>query len=129
VREADCCTISSYRFPKSGSLIRGEKIDKFETLEKAIQDRYLAPEQQSYVNDELLLEARDAMSAPFMKVVGMDKLRERQSNLKFTEDITICNSTINQAGTLPALENLRTLCLQSSCIANWKVANDIETWI
>lgn len=112
-------------FPNSGSLIRGEKIDKFETLEQAIQERYLAPEQQSYVNDELLMEACDALSAPFMKVVGMDKLRERQSNLKFTEDITICHSTINQAGKLIALDSLRSLCLQSSCIASWKVVNDI----
>lgn len=106
-------------------MIRAEKIDKFETLEKAIQDRYLATEQQSYVNDELLMEARDALSAPFMKVVGMDKLRERQSNLQFTEDITICNSTINQAGKLPSLDNLRTLCLQTSCIADWKVVSEI----
>lgn len=71
------------------------------------------------------MEARDALSAPFMKVVGMDKLRERQSNLKFTEDITICHSTINQAGKLPALDSLRSLCLQSSCIADWKVVSDI----
>jgi hypothetical protein len=55
---------SRYRFPKSGSLIRSEKINKCETLEKAIQDRYLATELQSYVNDELLMAARDAMSAP-----------------------------------------------------------------
>lgn len=123
VQENKNCEI--FRFPTSGSLIRAEKIDKFETLEKAIQDRYLAPEQQSYVNDELLMEARDALSAPFMKVVGMDKLRERQSNLKFTEDITICNSTINQAGSLPSLDSLHSLCLQSSCIANWKVVSDI----
>lgn len=114
-----------FRFPKSGSLIRAEKIDKFESLEKAIQERYLAPEQQSYVNDELLMEARDALSAPFMKVVGMEKLRERQSNLKFTEELTICHSTINQAGSLPALDSLRSLCLQSSCIANWKVVGEI----
>ena len=106
-------------------MIRAEKIDKFETLEKAIQERYLAPEQQSYVNDDLLMEACDALSAPFMKVVGMEKLRERQSNLKFTEELTICNSTINQAGKLPSLDNLRSLCLQSSCISNWKVVKDI----
>lgn len=106
-------------------MIRAEKIDTFETLEQAIQDRYLATEQQSYVNDELLMEARDALSAPFMKVVGMDKLRERQSNLQFTEDITICNSNINQAGKLPLLNNLRTLCLQTSCIADWKVVSEI----
>lgn len=106
-------------------MIRAEKIDKFETLEKAIQDRYLASEQQSYVNDDLLMEARDALSAPFMKVVGMDKLRERQSNLQFTEDITICNSTINHAGKLPLLNNLRTLCLQTSCLADWKAVGEI----
>lgn len=114
-----------FRFPKSGSLIRAEKIDKFESLAKAIEDRYLAPEHQSYVNNELLMEACDALSAPFMKVVGMDKLRERQSNMQFTEDITICNSTINQAGKLPSLDNLRSLCLQSSCIADWKVVGEI----
>lgn len=106
-------------------MIRAEKIDKFETLEKAIQDRYLASEQQSYVNDDLLMEARDALSAPFLKVVGMEKLRERQSNLQFTEDITICNSTINRAGKLPSLNNLRTLCLQTSCIADWKAVGEI----
>lgn len=71
------------------------------------------------------MEARDALSAPFLKVVGMDKLRERQSNLAFIEDITICQSTINQAGLLPPLDSLRALCLQSSCIANWKVVNEI----
>lgn len=57
------------RFPKSGSLIRPEKIDKSESLEEAIRDRYLAPEKQSYINDELLMQARDALSAPFMKVI------------------------------------------------------------
>lgn len=113
------------KFPKSGSLIRSEKIHKFETLEDAIRERYLPPEQQSFINDELLNEARDALSAPFMKVVGMEKLRERQSKLKFTEDITICHSTINQAGKVPELDSLRTLCLQSSCISNWNVVNDI----
>lgn len=55
----------------------------------------------------------------------MDKLRERQSKLKFTEDISICHSTINTAGKLPEFESLQTLCLQSSCIGSWKIVNDI----
>ena len=59
---------SIYRFPSSGSLIRAEKINKFETLEEAIRERYITSEKQSYINDELLMEARDALSAPFMKV-------------------------------------------------------------
>lgn len=117
------------RFPKSGSLIRSEKIDKFETLENAIRERYLPPEQQSFINDQLLNETRDALSAPFMKVVGMDKIRERQSKLKFVEELTICHSTINQAGKLPALDSLRQICLQSSCIANWKVVHEIVSQI
>ena len=50
-------------------MVRSEKIEKFETLEEAIRDRYLPPEKQSYINDELLMEARDALSAPFMKVI------------------------------------------------------------
>lgn len=60
--------LPSPSYPKSGSLIRCEKIDKFESLEEAIKDRYLAPDKQSYINDELLMQARDALSAPFMKV-------------------------------------------------------------
>lgn len=59
---------SFYRSPKSGSLIRSEKIDKYETLEDAIRDRYLPPQHQSFINDELLNQTRDALSAPFMKV-------------------------------------------------------------
>lgn len=64
-----------------------------------------------------------------LKVVGMDKLRERQSKLKFLEELTICNSTINQAGKLPELDNLGSICLQSSCIANWKVVYEISSQI
>lgn len=59
----------------------------------------------------------------------MDKLRERQSKLKFTEDISICHSTINEAGRLPDLDALQTLCLQSTCIGNWKTVSDIVTQI
>lgn len=59
----------------------------------------------------------------------MDKLRERQKNLKYTEDMTICHSTINQPGNLPELDSLRSLCLQSSCISSWKDLNDIVTQI
>lgn len=59
----------------------------------------------------------------------MDKLRDRQSKLKFTEDITICHSSINQAGNLPELDNLRSICLQSTCIDNWKVVYDIFSQI
>jgi Leucine-rich repeat (LRR) protein len=113
------------RFPTSGSLIRSEKIDKFESLENAIQERYLAPEGFYEVDDELLMEARDALQASFLKVVGMDKIREKQGNLKAIEDITICHSTINKAGKLPDLESLKLLCLQSSCIADWNVVDDI----
>ncbi|KAG5673552.1 hypothetical protein PVAND_003592 [Polypedilum vanderplanki] len=117
------------KYPKSGSLIRSEKIEKFETLENAIRERYLPPEQQSYINDQLLNETRDALSAPFMKVIGMEKIRERQSKLKFIEELTISNSTINEAGKLPELDSLRSICLQSSCIATWKVVHDIASQI
>lgn len=55
----------------------------------------------------------------------MEKLRARQSKLKFTEDITICHSTINQAGKLPELDSLQTICLQSSCISDWDTVYDI----
>jgi hypothetical protein len=106
-----------------------EKIDDFQSLEDAIQERYLPQQKQSYISDELLLEARDALSAPFMKVVGMEKLSERQSKLMYTEDVTICYSTINEAGKLPHLDNLKTLCLQSSCISNWKTVYEIVTQI
>lgn len=59
----------------------------------------------------------------------MDKLRERQSKVKFMEDISICHSTINQSGNLPELDSLQSLCLQSSCIGSWKVVNEIVSQI
>lgn len=117
------------RFPTSGSLIRSEKIEKFETLENAIKTRYSSPEALCAVDDDLLAETRDALQASFLKVVGMDKIREKQGNLKTVEEITCCISTINAAGKLQDLENLQSLCVQSSCIANWKVVNDIVAQI
>lgn len=59
----------------------------------------------------------------------MEKLRERQSKVKFMEDISICHSTINQSGKLPEFESLQSLCLQSSCIGNWNVVNEIVSQI
>lgn len=75
------------------------------------------------------IEKKNLICLIFFKVIGMEKLRERQSKLKFTEDISICHSTINQAGMLPELDNLQTLCLQSSCLSSWKTVNEIVTQI
>lgn len=98
-------------------------------MENAIKTRYSSSEGLSAVDDELLAETRDALQASFLKVVGMDKIRQKQANLKAVEEITCCNSTINSAGKLLDLENLQSLCVQSSCISNWKVVNDIVTQI
>lgn len=111
--------------PTAGSLIRPEKIGKYETLAEAIHHRYLATAQESVVDVQLMQEAQDMLAAPFLEVVGMDKIRKRQGHMEYTNDITIVDSTINAAGVLTDLTRLTTLCLKSSCISDWKTISDI----
>ena len=106
-------------------MIRPEKIVKFESLGSAIHDRYLCSEQDSSVNEKLMVEAQEAISASFLEIVGMDQIREKQKHLELIHDITIANSTINSIGIMPMLCNLTNLCLKSSCISDWKILSEL----
>lgn len=106
-------------------MIRPEKIEKFESLGAAIDNRYLCSEQDSSVNEKMMVEAQEAFAASFLEIVGMDQIREKQKHLELIHDITIANSTINSVGIMPMLCNLTNLCLKSSCIADWKVLSEL----
>lgn len=85
----------------------------------------MATAQESVVDVQLMQDAQDMLAAPFLEVVGMDKIRKRQGHMEFTNDITIVDSTINTAGVLSDLTRLTTLCIKSSCISDWKTISDI----
>ena len=106
-------------------MIRPEKIEKFESLGSAINNRYLCSEQDSAVNEKIMVEAQEAFAASFLEIVGMDQIREKQKHLELIHDITIANSTINSIGKMPVLQNLTNLCLKSSCVSDWKVLSEL----
>lgn len=110
-------------------MIRREKIDKYETLAKAIEEKYSSSEMDCAISSDLLQETRDGMTAKFLEVVGMEKIREKQKHLEYITDITIIDSSINETGILTNLLNLNSLCLKSSCISNWNTVVDLLTQI
>lgn len=110
--------------PYSGSMVRIEKINQFESLEEAIYDRYY--EKEGNPLDEFLIkEAQKFMHAPLLEIVGMEKISKKQSHLGDLTDISVCNCNINEAGNLGQLKSVISLDVSSTLIWNWGIVVDI----
>ncbi|XP_063699303.1 tubulin-specific chaperone E [Culicoides brevitarsis] len=111
--------------PYSGTLVRLEKLlGDFQTLEEAIIDRYY--EKDEIVLDESLIkEARQFMHAPLLEIVGMDKIRQKQSHLDELCDVSVAGAPINRCGDLTRFRQITNLDLSSTLISNWGVVMQV----
>lgn len=110
--------------PYSGSMVRIEKINQFQTLEEAIFDRYYE-KNENVVDEFLMKETQQFMHAPLLEVVGMDKLRKKQSHLGDLVEISVSGTNVNFAGNLGQFKNVTNLDLSSTLIWKWKTVADI----
>lgn len=110
--------------PYSGSLMRAEKVNQFETLEEAIFDRYYEKEENP-LDEFLLREAQQFMHAPLLEIVGMDKISKKQSHLGQLSDVSVAFCNVNFAGNLGQFKNLTSLDVSSTLIWNWRIVAEI----
>lgn len=70
----------STRYPKSGSFVRKEKVNSGQSLIRAIKTRYgyREDEMTAKINEQSLLQFQQAINAPFLQLVGFDKVADKQ---------------------------------------------------
>lgn len=115
--------------PTSGSMIRPEKAEKFQSLQDAVRERYLQSDGDDALDAELLKETQSQLHAPLFEIVGMDKVAKRQSNPDKLKDVSVAISTVNNAGDLSSLTCLTTLNISSTLVWNWQIVAEIAMQI
>jgi Leucine-rich repeat (LRR) protein len=104
----------------SGSFVRVSKISPGVSFEAAVRDRYGS----SDGSDPLEIErVRKLMNAPFVEMVGFDKVNQTQSDFARLRTISVRTMGVNGAGDDlgSMVTNLNLLDIAESLIANWDV--------
>uniref|UniRef100_A0A2M4BKB2 Tubulin-specific chaperone E n=1 Tax=Anopheles marajoara TaxID=58244 RepID=A0A2M4BKB2_9DIPT len=115
------------RLPNAGSMIRGEKLTKFQTLEQAIVEKYIVTENTLRVDSEMLRAVQKQLHASLFEIVGMEKIGVKQSNLQQLVDVSVRYCPVNAAGDLSHFANLQMLDVSSTLLWNWsQVGNIVE---
>lgn len=113
--------------PNAGSMIRGEKLTKFQTLEQAIVEKYIVTENTLRVDSEMLRAVQKQLHASLFEIVGMEKIGVKQSNLQQLVDVSVSYCPVNAAGDLSHFANLQMLDVSSTLLWNWsQVGNIVE---
>lgn len=110
--------------PYSGSMVRLEKLGEFQTLEEAILDRYYEKD-ENVLDEYLIKETRQFMHAPLLEIVGMDKIRKKQSNLDELMEVSVAGAPVNKCGDLTQFQNVTNLDLSSTLISNWAIVLEV----
>lgn len=105
-------------------MIRATKLAPFESVRQAIETRYIfSPEQP--IDDDLMKEAQRNMRATKFEIVGVEKIRNKQSRWEDLYDISLAQSNVSFADDLSLLVNLNVLDLTGTLIWNWKIVASI----
>lgn len=72
------CVHEWYRKLDAGSFVRANKIKANVEFSQALSDRYLKSSIDGYADKLLISELRDEMNAPFLELVGFEKVGQKQ---------------------------------------------------
>ncbi|XP_037047366.1 tubulin-specific chaperone E [Bradysia coprophila] len=108
--------------PLAGSMIRPEKVRRFETVRDAIENRYILTPIEDDLNFD---DFQMVIGAPLMEFVGVEKTWKKQSDMKALTHVVLPDSNVNAPGDLTPLKNLSELVLSASLIWNWQTVGDI----
>uniref|UniRef100_A0A182SE86 Tubulin-specific chaperone E n=1 Tax=Anopheles maculatus TaxID=74869 RepID=A0A182SE86_9DIPT len=117
------------RSPTAGSMIRSEKLTKFQTLEQAITEKYTMTADTLRLDSEMIRAVQKQLHAPLFEVVGMEKVGGKQSNLQRLVDVSVRNCPVNAAGDLSNFVNLQMLDVSGTLLWNWTVVGNIAEQI
>jgi hypothetical protein len=77
------CVAYNYRHPTSGSFVRFEKLNLGRSVPAAVRDRYgeVKNDVTAGINKEELSLLKCKMNAPFLEVIGFDKVNKMQRSV------------------------------------------------
>lgn len=73
-----------HRKAGAGSFVRASKIGASRDFAQALTERYTADAGQAFADETLLRELQNEMNAPYLELVGLDKIsrKQRYSNME-----------------------------------------------
>lgn len=107
-----------------GSMIRPGRLEPRHSLRSAIEYKYILTADYA-VDSRLMAETQRKLHASIFEIVGMDKLKEKQSHWDDLRLVSIQSSGVYMAGILTQLSNLIELDLTDSLISDWGTIADI----
>lgn len=110
--------------PTAGSMIRPGRLAARCSLRTAIESRYILTADHQ-LDDRLLAATQRKLRAAIFEIVGMDKVKEKQSHWDGLRCVAVPNSSVYMAGILTQLTHLRDLELSDSLIGDWATVADI----
>ncbi|KAJ8974188.1 hypothetical protein NQ317_004867 [Molorchus minor] len=115
----------STRCPKSGSFLRREKVNFGQSLAVAIRFRYGEREDEltAKIKEQQLLKFQQSINAPFLELVGFDKVADRQSNFNSLEIVNVRLRNVSTTGAPYELSgicpNLREIDISKNLLSSW----------
>ena len=70
-----------YSKKNAGSFVRVNKLSPTMTFCEALKERYLRSSTEGYADEILIQDLRDEMNAPFLELVGFEKIGRKQRYL------------------------------------------------
>ena len=114
---------------KSGSFVRGHKVDGGVTFNAALKDRYgVVEDGTALVDDSTVQDLRKEMKASFVEMVGFEKVNKKQGDFKRLMTVDLSGSKVRGPGgnddpTL--LEAVTDLNLSNTLISRWETVAEI----
>lgn len=108
----------------SGSMIRPGRLAPRCSLRSAIERRYILSADHQ-LDERLMADTQRRLRASIFEIVGMDKVKEKQSHWDGLNIVAVQNSSVYMAGILTQLTHLSDLHLCDSLIGDWATVADI----
>jgi hypothetical protein len=112
--------------PKSGSFVRPEKVNFGRSAIASIESRYGQVEDEftTRINQQKQLLVQQTMNAPFLEMVGFDKVFNKQSNLNTLRIVNLRDQNVKSAGPQFKLSqtcpNIEELDISKNLLVSWE---------
>ncbi|CAH1165867.1 unnamed protein product [Phyllotreta striolata] len=110
------------RLPKSGSLVRPEKVNFGQSLLDAIKSKYGHKCDESIEKESKmeLLKFQQQINAPFLEFVGFEQVAEKQRDLSSLHIVNVRLQNVSSIGEVGDLcTNIREIDLSKNLLSNW----------
>ena len=109
-------------FETSGSFVRESKISKGLTFEESVEDRYGTGQK---ISEENLEEIRREINAPFLQLVGFEKVEKTQSNFSQLKTISVRGLGVYKSGNDLGDFQVQNLDLAENLLDSWQVLAEL----